>query len=91
MRIIFDIERLIGKMVADGKTPVPGRTNVLAGTILYKVLWEGYPPDIATWEEADNRSMTTTSISLRRHWRVRKWTRTQMTRIRLPLRTYSTQ
>ena len=50
-----DIERLnIGKMVADGKTPIPGRTNVRAGTILYKVLWDGYPPEIATWEEADN-------------------------------------
>ena len=50
----FDIERLIGKMVADGKTPVPGRTGVKAGTILYKVLWEGYPEEIATWEDADN-------------------------------------
>ena len=107
----FDIERLIGKMVADGKTlvsiaerltspsvltthpspspsssplnppltshhspftshphlspspadshsrltpQVPGRTGVKAGTILFKVLWEGYPEEIATWEDADN-------------------------------------
>ena len=49
----FDIERLIGKMVADGKTAVPGRTGVKAGTILYRVLWEGFPEEIATWEDAD--------------------------------------
>jgi hypothetical protein len=36
-------------MVAEGE--VPGRTRVKAGTVLYKVLWEGYPPEIATWEE----------------------------------------
>jgi hypothetical protein len=50
----FEIETLIGKMVADGETPVPGRTGVKAGTVLYKVLWVGFPPDIATWEEEDD-------------------------------------
>ena len=30
---------------------MPGRSGVKAGTVLYKVLWEGYPPEIATWEE----------------------------------------
>ena len=44
----FEIEKLIGKMVAQGE--VPGRQNVKAGTVLYKVLWKGYPPEIATWE-----------------------------------------
>ena len=50
----FVIERLIGKMVADGGD-VPGREGekVPAGTVLYKVLWEGFPPEIATWEEED--------------------------------------
>ena len=37
----FVIERLIGRMVADGSTPVPGRTGIEPGTVLYKVLWEG--------------------------------------------------
>jgi hypothetical protein len=48
------IERLIGRMVADG-SDVPGRTpgSIQAGTVLYKVLWEGFPPEIATWEEED--------------------------------------
>ena len=41
-------------MVADGGD-VPGREGeeVAAGTVLYKVLWEGWPPEIATWEEED--------------------------------------
>lgn len=46
----FAVEKLIGKMVSTGE--VPGRSSVKAGTVLYKVLWKGYPPEIATWEEA---------------------------------------
>ena len=41
-------------MVADGVTEVPGRTNVKAGTVLYKVLWEGWPEELATWEEEED-------------------------------------
>lgn len=51
----FIIERLIGKMVVDGTTPVPGREGKFAaGTVLYKVLWEGWPEELATWEEEDD-------------------------------------
>jgi len=50
---LFVIDCLIGKMVADGGE-VPGRTGVPAGTVLYKVLWEGFPPEIATWEEEED-------------------------------------
>ena len=35
--ILLDID----KMVADGTTPVPGRSGMKAGTVLYRVLWEG--------------------------------------------------
>ena len=49
----FIIERLIGRMVADGGE-VPGRTNVPAGIVLYKVLWDGWPEEIATWEDEDD-------------------------------------
>lgn len=45
----FVMQKLIGKMVAEGD--VPGRSNVKKGTVLYKVLWEGFPPEVATWEE----------------------------------------
>ena len=44
------IEGLLGKMVADGGE-VPGRSHVKVGTVLYKVLWEGFTPEIATWED----------------------------------------
>ena len=50
----FVIERLIGRMVADGSTPVPGRTGIEPGTVLYKVLWEGWPEELATWEEEED-------------------------------------
>ena len=41
-------------MVADGTTVVPGRAGIKAGTVLYKVLWEGWPEELATWEEEDD-------------------------------------
>ena len=47
----FIIERLLDKMVANGSTEVPGRAGIKAGTVLYKVLWEGWPEELATWEE----------------------------------------
>ena len=52
----FDIDMLIGKLVVtDGKMEVPGRgtDRFLAGAILYKVLWKGFPPEVATWEVED--------------------------------------
>eukprot|EP00966_Prymnesium_polylepis_P178486 4133829-Prymnesium_polylepis.1 len=36
-------------MVSEGE--VPGCGSVKKGTVLYKVLWKGYPPEIATWED----------------------------------------
>ena len=54
---VFDIDRLIGKMVACGGE-VPGRTDVAAGTVLYKVLWKGFPPDCATWEDEEDLAHT---------------------------------
>ena len=52
----FEIERLIGRMVADGSSDVPGRApgSIAAGTVLYRVLRAGWPPEIATWEEEDS-------------------------------------
>ena len=34
---------------------VPGRSDKFpVGTTLYKVLWKGWPPEIATWEEENH-------------------------------------
>eukprot|EP00966_Prymnesium_polylepis_P039622 919151-Prymnesium_polylepis.1 len=44
-------------MVADGKTEVPGRGVLAAGMVLYKVQWEGWPPELGiglTWEEEED-------------------------------------
>ena len=49
----FIIERLIGRMVADGTTEVPGRAGIKAGTVLYKVLWEGWP---RSWQRGRRRT-----------------------------------
>ena len=48
---------MIGKIVADGKTEVPGRVGIKAGTVLYEVLWEEWPPELGvgkTWEMEDD-------------------------------------
>jgi hypothetical protein len=53
----FEIDMLIGKMVVtDSKAEVPGRgtARFAVGTVFYKVLWKGFPPEIATWEEEDS-------------------------------------
>ena len=56
----FIIERWIGKNQDNGgrrptgATNVPGRTGIKAGTVLYKVLWEGWPEELATWEEEED-------------------------------------
>ena len=44
------------RMVADGSVSVPGHEGQALhteGTVLYKVLWKGFPPEMATWEEED--------------------------------------
>ena len=52
----YQIDRLTGRMVADGKTPIPGRDchRIKPGTVLYRVLWEGWPEELSTWEEEDD-------------------------------------
>eukprot|EP00966_Prymnesium_polylepis_P202388 4688401-Prymnesium_polylepis.1 len=34
--------------------PGAGEGDIKPGDILYKVLWEGFPPEIATWEEEED-------------------------------------
>ena len=66
----FHLEKPIGKMVAKGE--VPGRENVKVGTVLYKVLWKGYPLECATCGRRRRASTTSSSTHLRRSWRRRR-------------------
>ena len=47
---------LAGRRIADGKDYGDGGRRWKKGTLLYKVIWEGYPPDAATWEPPANIS-----------------------------------
>jgi hypothetical protein len=50
----FEVVMLAGKRIADGCDYGDGGVRWKKGTVLYKVIWEGYPPDAATWEPPDN-------------------------------------
>ena len=54
-------------MVVEAGVEVPGRTGVKPGTMLYKVLWKDFPPEIATWE--DEVMKTPFMMSTLRHMR----------------------
>jgi hypothetical protein len=50
----FEVIMLAGKRIADGCDYGDGGVRWKKGTVLYKVIWEGYPPDAATWEPPDH-------------------------------------
>ena len=75
----FVTDRLIGKLVADGGE-VPGRTGIPVGTVLYKVRWEDFSPETATWQTEDDIPCVfraARSARPKRRWprRRRRWPR----------------
>lgn len=55
----FEVEAIVGKVVADGKTEYANQGKVPKGTVLYRVVWrdsqgESYPPDMVWYEPAAN-------------------------------------
>lgn len=49
----FDIERLIDKKIEVHRVG-KGKKKTEKEFIYYKVLWESFPPEVATWEPADH-------------------------------------
>eukprot|EP00965_Chrysotila_dentata_P202929 6181404-Pleurochrysis_carterae.AAC.1 len=42
----FKEEAVVGKVVADGQTAYADQGRVAAGVVLYRIVWQGYPPDM---------------------------------------------
>ena len=41
-------------MIADGKTAYANQGKIKKGTILYRVVWKDYPPDLVWYEPSKN-------------------------------------
>ena len=55
----FEVEAIVGKVIADGMTVYGNQGKAKAGTILYRIIWkdaEGccFPPDVVWYEPSKN-------------------------------------
>jgi hypothetical protein len=50
----FVLEAIVGSLVADGKTEYANQGKAHKGTMLYRVIWENYPPDMVWYEPKQN-------------------------------------
>ena len=50
----FTVDAIIGKLTADGTTLYANQGKVKKGTVLYRVVWRDYPPDLLWYEPAKN-------------------------------------
>jgi len=48
------VEAIVGKVVADGKATFANQGKAKSGTILYRIVWKDYPPDLVWYEPAAN-------------------------------------
>ena len=48
------MEAVVGKVVADGQTAYANQGRVAAGVVLYRIVWQGYPPDMVWYEPGEN-------------------------------------
>eukprot|EP00965_Chrysotila_dentata_P206660 6183663-Pleurochrysis_carterae.AAC.1 len=46
----FEVEGVIGTVVANGQTAYANQGRVAAGAVLYHIVWQGYPPDMVGYE-----------------------------------------
>ena len=52
--INFEVDALVGRLVADGMTSYANQRVASAGTVLYRVVWSGFPADLLWYEPAEN-------------------------------------
>jgi len=50
----FEVDALVGRLVADGTTSYANQRVASAGTVLYRVVWSGFPADLLWYEPAEN-------------------------------------
>eukprot|EP00965_Chrysotila_dentata_P119945 3967339-Pleurochrysis_carterae.AAC.1 len=46
----FEVEAVVGNAVADGQTTYANQGQVAAGVVLYCIVWQGYPPNMISYE-----------------------------------------
>ncbi|EOD05234.1 hypothetical protein EMIHUDRAFT_198838 [Emiliania huxleyi CCMP1516] len=50
----FEVSAIVGKVVADGKATYANQGKAKVGTVLYRVVWKDFPPDLVWYEPEDN-------------------------------------
>jgi hypothetical protein len=50
----FEVETIVGMITADGTTSYANQGKAKKGTILYRIVWKDYPPDLVWYEPAGN-------------------------------------
>eukprot|EP00965_Chrysotila_dentata_P089391 2951780-Pleurochrysis_carterae.AAC.1 len=50
----FEVEAIVGKIVADGRTAFANQGKAAVGIVLYGIVWRDYPPDIVWYEPGEN-------------------------------------
>ena len=50
----FEVEAIVGMLTADGKSSYANQGKAKAGTVLYRIVWKDFPPDMVWYEPAEN-------------------------------------
>ena len=48
------LEAIVGSVIADGQTTYANQGKARKGTVLYRVVWEDFPPDMEWYEPKAN-------------------------------------
>ena len=50
----FELDAIVGKVIADGSSTYANQGKARKGTVLYRVVWQGFPPDLVWYEPKGN-------------------------------------